>query len=116
MQYSLLVFGIYLIVAGAGFLIAPNSALAILGLPPTTEDWIRIVGLLTGLLGMYFILLRAHPDFARATIYARVIFFLTIAILVATTTLPPLLIGLGVIDLLGAWWTFGTMRKKDGEV
>ena len=39
-------FGVYVILTGITLAIAPNALLAVLGLPPTTEIWIRVVGVL----------------------------------------------------------------------
>lgn len=69
MQISLFVFGIYLLATGAFLFVAPDLAFNLLGFPPTGEDWVRVAGLLAGLLGFYFILLREHAEFARVTIY-----------------------------------------------
>jgi hypothetical protein len=41
---SLLVFGVYLIGVGVGFVFMPNTVLGILSLPPTNEVWIHVLG------------------------------------------------------------------------
>ena len=48
------VFGAYLALSGAGFFLAPGAVLPLVGLAPTSDPWIRLVGLLTVILGMYF--------------------------------------------------------------
>ncbi len=52
---SVFVFGIYLVVAGLGFLVMPNTPLELLGVPTTDEPWIRVVGLLMVIIGYYYI-------------------------------------------------------------
>ena len=52
---SLFVFGIYLLVLGIVLLTVPNLFLAVFGLPPTTDVWIRVVGMLVDILGFYYV-------------------------------------------------------------
>ena len=51
---SLYYFGLYLYLAGATLIFIPNVFLSILGLPETNEAWIRIVGILTLVIGFYY--------------------------------------------------------------
>lgn len=106
------VFGVYLALAGAGFFVAPSVVLPLLGLAAPTEVWIRVVGVLTAILGMYFVYC-AQPDqrrFFQATVIARVMFFGGVASLVAVGLAPPLLVLFGLVDLLGAGWTIYALR------
>jgi len=41
---SLVVFAMYLFVLGLALIIVPNAILALFGLPPTSDVWIRIIG------------------------------------------------------------------------
>lgn len=109
---SILVFGIYLAVAGLSFFIAPNMVLPLMGFPITTEVWIRLMGLLTAILGMYFLYSVRHDDrhFFRATIIARLIFFTGVTALVTFKLASPLLVAFGLIDLAGAAWTWSALR------
>ena len=50
---SLFVFGIYLLVLGIVVILVPNWLLGILGVPPTTDVWIRVVGVLVLVIGFY---------------------------------------------------------------
>ena len=52
---SVRVFGIYLIVLGAWLLLAPNVLLRLFGMAATDEVWIRVVGMLVGFLGTYYV-------------------------------------------------------------
>jgi len=111
---SITVFGIYLAVFGILFFFVPNFILPLLGFAATTEPWIRLTGLLTAILGMYFLYSVRHKDavFYRATIYARLIFFTGVATLVIFGWASPLLVAFGLVDLAGAAWTWLTLRKK----
>ncbi len=111
---SITVFGIYLSVAGLSFIFIPNIVLPIFGFPTTTEVWIRLVGLLTAILGMYFLYSVRYDDrhFYRATLYARLIFFAGVTLFVIFKLGSPLLIAFGLIDLAGAAWTGTALRAS----
>jgi hypothetical protein len=109
---SITVFGIYLLLAGLSFIFIPNVVLPIFGFPPTTEIWIRLTGLLTAILGMYFLHSVRYDDrhFYRATLYARLIFFTGVTLFVIFKLASPMLIAFGAIDLIGAAWTWSALR------
>jgi hypothetical protein len=109
---SIMVFGIYLTLTGLSLAIIPNIILPLLGLETTTEIWIRVVGLLTLILGGYFLNSVRNNDsiFYRATIYARLVFFTGIAVFVLLGLASPLLVLFGLIDLAGAAWTWMSLR------
>ncbi|MGH2619626.1 MAG: hypothetical protein ACRDHG_03515 [Anaerolineales bacterium] len=110
---SITVFGVYLALAGLSFIFTPNIVLPLFGFPTTTEVWIRLVGLLTAILGMYFLYSVRHDDrdFFRATIYARLIFFIGVTLFAILGWGTPLLIGFGLVDLAGATWTWLALRS-----
>jgi hypothetical protein len=106
------VFGVYLAAAGVSFFLVPGLMLPLLGLAAPSEVWIRIVGLLTGILGMYF-LYCARADqrrFFQATVIARLTFFSGVVALVLLGLAPPLLALFGVVDIVGAAWTQIALR------
>lgn len=111
---SVTVFGIYLAVAGLSFMFLPNVVLPLLGFPRTTEVWIRLVGLLTAILGLYFLYSVRHNDlhFFRASVYARVIFFAGVTLFAILSLGPPLLMAFGLLDLAGAAWTWLALRAS----
>jgi len=111
---SITVFGIYLAIAGLAFAFAPNMVLPLFGFPTTTEVWIRLVGLLTAILGMYFLYSVRHDDrhFFRATVFARLIFFAGVTLFVILGFASPLLIAFGLVDLAGAAWTWLALRAS----
>jgi hypothetical protein len=43
---SLFVFAVYLVGLGLGLLLVPNLLLRAFGAPPTSEVWIRVIGML----------------------------------------------------------------------
>ncbi|MFO0553698.1 MAG: hypothetical protein U0271_35270 [Polyangiaceae bacterium] len=106
------VFGVYLGMSGLGFFGAPGMVVPMLGLPAPSEFWVRIVGLLTVILSMYF-LYCARPGerrFFQATVIARCMFFTGVTALVLAGVAPKLLVLFGLVDLAGAAWTQLALR------
>ena len=111
---SLQVFGIYLLVLAAALVIAPNVLLALFGMPPTQEVWIRILGLLVGIVGAYDVLMatRSLRPLYMATVVARAVAFILLTAFALLQIGPPQLALFGIIDLLGALWTWSALRGE----
>jgi hypothetical protein len=109
---SIRVVGIYLMLLGAALIAAPNLVLAPFGIPPTSEVWLRVVGVLVAILGHYYVQAARHDlvPFYRATVPARVFAFLSFVAFVLFGLVKPPLILFGVVDLSGAVWTFLALR------
>ena len=114
---SILVFGIYMVLAGLGFLTDPNMALGFFGFPTTNEPWIRIVGLLMIILGYYYIQAARGEVilFFRWTVHVRPFVLVCFIVLVIIGMAKPMLIGFGVVDFLGAIWTCLALRRLPAE-
>jgi hypothetical protein len=110
---TLLVHGIYLAVAGVGFVAAPNLLLALFGFATTVEPWIRTTGMLAAVIGFFFIQAARHElaAFFRWTVYSRVAVFVLFVGFVLLGYARPMLLLFGVIDLLGAIWTYSAIRS-----
>jgi hypothetical protein len=111
---SLLVFGIYLVLNGLGFLLVPNPMLELLGFAAVTEPWARIVAMLTLMLAYLYIQAarKEMTEFFRFTVHVRAPVILFIVAFVALGLASPMMIGFGVVDLLGAIWTALALRSK----
>ena len=111
---SIMVFGVYLSVAGLCFIFIPNFVLPLFGFPATTEVWIRLAGLLTIILGMYFFYSVRYEDrhFFRATVFARLMFFTGVTLFVILGWGSAMLIAFGLVDLAGAAWTWLALRSS----
>ncbi|MEQ1693740.1 MAG: hypothetical protein ABMA00_20800, partial [Gemmatimonas sp.] len=112
---SVFVFGFYLIGTSAILLGSPNSLLGMLQLAPTTEPWIRVLGLVVGILGAYYVV-AARADlvpFFRATVWLRGLALLGFAGLAAAALAPSTLIGFGIVDALGALWTWKELQSTE---
>lgn len=112
---SVNVFGSYRLLLGALLLIAPNSILQLVGLPPAVDVWIRIVGMLLAILGIYYRIAAAAnlAPFFLATVLVRssVPLFLLGFILAGWVEWPLMLFG--ALDAVGALWTWKALRNSD---
>jgi len=111
---SMFAFGIYLLVLGPTLVLAPAFLTGLFGLDAPQEVWIRVVGVVAGVLGFYYVFAarREAKDFFWATVWGRpaVIVFFTAFVLLDLA--EPVLILFGVVDLLGAGWTFAALRAE----
>jgi hypothetical protein len=112
---SITVFGIYLAISGLSFVFIPNLILPLLGFSITTEVWIRVVGLLVAILGLYFLYSVRYHDrhFFRATVLARVVFCTGVIAFAVLGWGSPVLIVFGLIDVTGAGWTWLALRAEE---
>lgn len=110
---SVYIFGLYLGLLGVVLLIAPNALLGVFRLPPVTDVWIRVIGMLIFLLAYYYIQAarKELTDFFRWTVHARTAVFFFLAAFVLLKLVGPILILLGIVDLLGAIWTSMALRR-----
>ena len=109
---SIFVFGIYIVVVvGCGFVFMPNVVLPMFKLPKTNEPWIRILGFIVALLGVYYINAALHglTAFHWSTVWGRFAVLAFFIILSALKQTKPTIIIFGVIDSAGAVWTLLTL-------
>jgi hypothetical protein len=113
---SLLVFGVYLLGLAVALILAPNFLLGLFGVPPTQEVWIRVLGLLVGIVGAYYVIMvrRSLSALYMPTVVARVFAFVLLCAFALLQIGPPQLAIFGVIDLLGALWTWSALRAERG--
>ncbi len=111
---SVFVFGIYMMVAGSGFLTMPNIILPLFMFPATDEVWIRIVGFLMMIIGIYYIQTSRHEikQFFSWTVQVRPMVLACFTILVLLGLANPMLIAFGIVDFLGAVWTWLALKAE----
>ena len=104
---SILVFGIYLLVIGTGFILIPNTILPLFKFPKTNEPWIRVLGVVVLVLGFYYITAAQNElsSFFWATVVGRFGVLILFSSLVILKKAKPMLILFGLIDAAGAVWT-----------
>jgi hypothetical protein len=94
-------------------MVVPNMFLHILQIPETNEVWIRIVGVLAFVLGFYYHRtgVQNNVSFFKLTVPTRIFVFIAFTAFVLLTYISPILIGIGAVDLIGAAWTYYTLKK-----
>lgn len=110
---SVFAFGIYLILLGPVLLTIPNPFLAIFGMPAVDDVWIRVVGMLVLLIGIYYLQAARHelrPLFAVSVVARSAVLAFFVAFVVLKLA-PPVLILFGVIDAAGAGWTAIALKQ-----
>ena len=108
---SVRVFGLYLIGLALVLMTIPNTLLAIFGMAGTQEYWIRVTGMLALLIGFLYARYAPHGDrtFFELTVQLRasvIVFFLAFVLFASA---PWQLLLFGVIDIVGAGWTWLTL-------
>jgi hypothetical protein len=109
---SIIVFGVYLVVLGAGLIAAPNLILAPFGFAPTTEVWVHVLGAVTCALGAYYVQAARSElvPFFRMSVPVRGVVFAVFATFVAIGWAPGALALFGAVDFAGAIWTWSALR------
>jgi hypothetical protein len=111
---SVFVFSIYLYIMGVFLMVTPGTLIKIFKFPEPDGLWIRIVGMLVLILGLYY----SHAaraefrPFFTWTVIARCSVLLFFIAFVIADLAPPALILFGVIDFAAAMWTFFAMRSE----
>jgi hypothetical protein len=110
---SVLVFGAYLALLGAGLFVSPSGMLAIFGQPPTQEPWLRILGIVSLVLGFYYVsAARAEvTPFFRATIGGRALGAVVFTALVVLGAAPRFVLLMAGLDGAVALWTWSALRR-----
>jgi hypothetical protein len=108
-----LLFGIYLFGLGGTLVLLPNPFLALFGLPPVTDVWIRALGMASLFLATYHVIVARHEftPFFQYSVDVRALVVLFFAAFAALRLVAPTLILFGDFDLCGAVWTAIALRR-----
>jgi hypothetical membrane protein len=104
------VFAVYLFIVGPVLVLAPNFLLAMFRVAPTSEVWIRVVGLLAFNIGVYLWIAANYRPFLEASVYSRVLVCTVFFIFAITGMADPMIALFGVIDLCGGLWTWFALK------
>lgn len=114
-KLSLQVFGIYMVVvAGLGLIFIPHFILGMFGMSAGDDVWIRMVGMLASIIGVYY-LLAAYSDTTEMYGWSVWIRFYAGAFMIALFLLGMLGAGILVfaaVDILGALWTRSALHRN----
>jgi uncharacterized membrane protein YesL len=115
--FTIKAFGGYLLLLGVGLVLAPNLLLSLLGVPQTTEVWIRVLGVVVITEGAYYWAAAQGEAIAffRASVLARPLVLLGFAAFALLGLASPVLVLFGGVDAAGALWTWLTMKSERRE-
>lgn len=111
--FTIKAFGVYVILTGISLALTPNLVLSLFGIPPTSEFWVRQIGVLAIIVGYYYWACGTGnaTAFIKASIPGRIGFFVLGLGLVVFAQAPWQILLFGVVDLLGAGWTGMALRS-----
>ena len=113
---SVLVFGCYMVfVVGVGFMLIPMPILGLFGLSAGDDIWIRFVGMLASIVGVYYVLVvRAGLDrFLPWTVATRAYAAAFMVLVFAIGLVGPGILLFAAVDAGGAMWTLLALRSAD---
>jgi hypothetical protein len=113
--FSARVFAVYLFVLGVALVLAPNVLLSVFGIAPSPDVWIRVVGLLVFMIGVYAWVAAKHElkPFLEASVYTRFLVFVTLAAFALMGLASPMVALFGVADLCGGIWTWLALKADE---
>ena len=111
---SVYIFGLYLVVLGGILIGTPNTLLALIRLPTTTEPWIHVLGVPIMGMGMLFVASARTEQtaFMRATVWVRLYVPIAFIVLALFKIAPPVVVLFGLADAAGAAWTYVALRAQ----
>ena len=112
--FSVKFFGVYALLTGLNLMLAPNMLLEMFGIPATNEVWIRVVGVIAFNVGVYYWYAAKceAKAFFEATVYARGFVLAAFVAFVAMGLVNKALILFGVVEVIGAIWTWLALKKE----
>jgi hypothetical protein len=109
---SLIVQVIYAFITALQLIFVPNMLLSMFGFPPTSEIWIKVLGVvLIAFSTVYYGIIKfGNDEVVKYTIWGRIIVGIGFVILVISgQTLPALILFAG-IDIATAVWTWFELK------
>jgi hypothetical protein len=116
---SMFVWGIYAVLSGITFLLAPNLPLTMLGLGESQEVYPRLLGAAITMIGYFY--LRASRQESMTPLYAwsihaRLGLAGAILVLVIIGLAKPAMLGFAAAELAGSLWTAYALRAETSKV
>ena len=111
---SVLVFGMYRALLGAGLVIVPGRLAQLAGAPADSVEWLRIVGVLLLVLAFYDVeaaRLELLP-YLQMTVLTRLLVPVALAVFVVLRAVRPGVLAFGALELAGALWTRRTISAS----
>ncbi len=111
---SMLVFTVYMCVLCVGFLLFPAPFVTFFGFPTPDPLWIRMFGIVLGILSFYYIIaIREQAfQFYKWTFLGRLVLFPSFLVFVLLDIAPPVLLAFGAFETGCAVWTGLSLRRE----
>jgi hypothetical protein len=110
---SLVVHAVYVLLTGLQLIFVPNMLLKMFGFDPTSEIWIKVMGIVVMSLSVmyYHISKQGNREVVLSSVWARLFVGLGFILLVLTGQATANLILFAGIDTATALWTWAELRK-----
>lgn len=110
-------FAFYMVFEVVMLLWSPPAFLQMVGIAPGAALWLRVIaGIVAGLTIYYFKISRAQiAALYPITVYERSTVFVATAGLYIFDALPLIVLLVGIVDLLGALWTWWAIARTKSE-
>ena len=109
----------YIIALGLALVLVPNLVLSAMRMPPTSDVWIRVLGVVVINIGIFFWVAARTEAIAlfHVSVILRPLVLVWFGAFVLLGLANPMLLVFGVIEALGALWTWLTMKseQRDGQ-
>ena len=109
----------YILVLGLALVLVPNLVLSVLRMPPTSEIWIRVLGVVVINIGVFYWIAAETESVAlfRASVVVRPLVLVWFAGFVVLGLTGPMLLVFGAVEVVGALWTWLALRseQRDGQ-
>ena len=109
----------YILALGLALVLVPNLVLSALRMPPTSEIWIRVLGVVVINIGIFYWIAAETESVAlfRASVVVRPLVLVWFAGFVALGLTSPMLLVFGAVEVVGALWTWLALRseQRDGR-
>lgn len=111
---SLMVQAIYVLLTGLQLIFVPNLLLGMFGLEPTTEIWIKVLGVVVLSLTLiyYGIIKHGNKEVIKITVWSRLFVGAGFILFAMTGIAPMALILFAGIDIATAIWTWFELKKQ----
>jgi hypothetical protein len=111
---SLVVHSIYVVLTGIQLVFVPNFLLSNFGFEPTSEIWIKVMGIVVASLAfMYYAISQSEDQkIVSSTVWARLFVGAGFTILALSGAAKASIVLFAGIDIATAVWTWTELRKK----
>lgn len=111
---SMAVFGMYMAALCPLLLFVPSWFIGLFGFAPVDDVWIRVLGMVLGLLTFYYLMAvrEGLETFYQWTAYARMTIIFFFGAFVALDLAPPILLLFGAFESGCGLWTFFALRRE----